>query len=1535
MPFMTHLFLIFWKNVYMIQIRRHYFMTMIEIIVPVIMGYMFSYGGLIGHSHKNATEAIYGTTSALAHGAHGILHTDEVDTWDGDELSSDAVLQFLNKTVPFRWALAPKKGKAKPKKKKKHELTHEQMKRKEAYTESVAKNPVRHTLGCLPTVVGFLFMLPVFTKRLCEELTSGAKELMSINGLSESAYWLGNLMGAFFEMFLVQTPLITLFRYDPISGATGLWTKSETTVLVVFFTIYSAAASCFAIIIAIVSPRPNIAAILTFIVMVMTLILPITILAVSGATLLDRKEPPNPYNLIYQAVCLLPNVGFAYGITLICESEELGEGITWKNFASHRTFHQLSLRKISIALLTSCSVSLALAWYLKNVWPFGYSFPKPWWFLVMTFGPVICRTDILKGITFKIFQGHITSLLGRNGAGKSTLLRTIVGSVKPDSGTCFVNGMDVRKQKKAVRQAVGYCPQHFALYREMTVEENLWLFGRIRGMSDTQTADSLQLIVMSFQMLEYKETLVKRLNTGQKRKLQLGISLIGEPQMLLLDEPTVGCDTEARNALWHAILKNRAQRGILLATNSIEEADILGDRSAIISTGSVRCCGSSIFLRRKYGIGYRLHMTTTEMPNVKHIVGFLKTVVESAEVFLERRGFLVFSLGNPEHVKLVKLMQAIETNKRNLGIFTMGLAATSLEDVLLKVDEENVGMETDESSDPESSGINAETAITKTKDTTQMNTGKDEEPYKRDFVPVTGFRLWRLQFWALMCKKMSYCKRSYLAIPLLVTTIFVTALIRTLSYYLFHFDLAKYVQLHKQAISPTATEIALLQKEPAFKELYYMIREGPKAPLFKFDIQKVSDSVVDPVFTVVLIARIVDSLTIPLLLSLLAAAYVFLPTEETFTKAKAIQLMTGITASRYWFMSFFIDMASYTIACIIALLPLFIIDPWGLTKKANIILSTYLGLFCFFGVAFIPTCYVTSFFVETSAVAYFGLIVESFITGTVTSIVLFLFDNSVVLALKEKSRFHRVLGKLELPLRVVPNFAVNRGVGNVNKRLLGQLVCCNLPIDLLVMLCNHESRQFGTTRFTPNETEYWDRMVEGCPGSCQIYDLLKTGQECVVSATQTDEERREFRIDLLIMFITGFGLLLACVFLDAKLQSRTKSSELLSREELRAKKLQMKHVDPTILEERERVEALVDAMTHGEEEGLLGLLVHKLGKTYREVSVIGQLSFTVQPGEIFGVLGLQQSGRSTVLAILAGDRELGRGNAYIEGWGIRRNPKQYLKRVGYCPEEDPLIFKLTGREMLALIARLRGLTHHVMHKEIHYILHQVGLMRHSKHLTVDYGSGARRKMSLAMSLVGDPALVILDECTSGVDPISRGRLFRAITRIQRSSGMAVLFTSHCMRECDQLCTRVGILSGGDFTRVGDTVALKQSATQGCTIIVKLTVAQSTQEGSIKEINRGIKREFPNSVIAEKREDQMRYRLKPNVDYPLIWSEVVSKLHKLQEEIKFEDFLVNDTSLGEVFIGFARERKMVDFGDNQIRYYEKDAPPGIATVPVPM
>ncbi|CAN7990757.1 unnamed protein product [Ixodes hexagonus] len=417
----------------------------------------------------------------------------------------------------------------------------------------------------------------------------------------------------------------------------------------------------------------------------------------------------------------------------------------------------------------------------------------------------------------------------------------------------------------------------------------------------------------------------------------------------------------------------------------------------------------------------------------------------------------------------------------------------------------------------------------------------------------------------------------------------------------------------------------------------------------------------------------------------------------------------------------------------------------------------------------------------------------------------------------------------------------------------------------------------------------------------------------------------DYNWDLIVMGITGMVLLLVTILFDARFASKTKSHELMSREELRKKRVLDHLQDRTVKEERERVEDLVQAMLHGEEDGLLGLIVNKLGKTYADTNIISQLSFTVQPGEIFGVLGLQQSGRSTVLGILAGDRELGRGNAYIEGWGIRRDPKQYLKRIGYCPEEDPLILKLTGREMLNLIGRMRGIPSKSLMPEVDYVLQQVGLFKHSRRLTMDYGSGSRRKLALAMSLVGDPAVVIMDECTSGVDPISRGMLFRAITRIQLTSGMAVLFTSHCMRECDQLCSRVGILTNGEFTRVGDTVALKQAATQGCTIIVKLTVEQSIQEGAIKDLNRAVKREFPNSVIGEKREDQMRYRLKPNAQYPLVWSEVIQKLHLLHEEIKFDDFLVNDVSLGEVFIGFARERKMVDFGEDEIRYFDKDSP----------
>ncbi|EEC08500.1 ABC transporter, putative [Ixodes scapularis] len=1113
MPFLAHLFLIFWKNVYMIQIRRHYLLTLLEIVVPVILAYIFGYGGLVAHSHRDFA-------TLLASGPKGLraaLHEHRIV-----------------------------KNKASPDDVKKR------------IRETVSKNPVRHTLGALPTVVGFLFMLPVFVKRLCDELTSGAKELMSINGLSESAFWMGSSVGAFFEMFLVQAPLIVLLRSNPLTGAVGLWPHSDVTVLVTFFTVYSAAATCFAIVIAIISPRPNIAGILTFVIMVMTLIPAIIMIVATGASLQDSERVFTTHDYVYRVILLIPNIGFTYGITLICESEELG-------------------------------------------------------------------------------------------------------SIRPSSGTAFVQGQDIRKKKSAVRKTVGYCPQHFSLYREMTVQENLWLFGRVRGMNNKDADEALALILMSLQMNDIRDKLVKRLTTGQRRKVQLGISLIGDPQMLLLDEPTVGCDTDSRNALWHSILKIRGQRGILLATNSIEEADILGDRVAIISAGVmllldeptvgcdtdsrnalwhsilkirgqrgillatnsieeadilgdrvaiisagvVRCCGSALFLRKKYGIGYRLHMTTTEMPNVKHLVSFVTGIVELARVFLERRGYIIFSLGNPEHTTLIQLLKQIEQNRRSLGVFTLGLAATSLEDVLLKY-----------------------------------------EPLW-DFVPVTGFALLSLQIRALLYKKLCYYKRSYLSIPMLLIFIFMLVVMRTIALGLLPWKGLKELDLAEIQAKVITTNIGQVMQQ----------RDNQSS--ITYSIETVEDTVTGPMYTTALTARIMDSLILPLLLSLLAAAYIAIPIEETVSKAKMLQLLTGISSTRYWLINFLVDFVTYNIACFAAFLPIYVGDPNNLHGREYTIISRYYFLFAFFGWSFIPTTYVISSSVETPTVAYFALIVESFITGTVTSIVLFLFAKDLVIKQAERGNYHKLITKLEFPMRMVPNFAVNRGFGAINRELISQLICCNFPLDLQVFLCRHSRGEHVHIIFSQNETEYWDRLAKSCPNICEHSERhIAQSDDCYFDRFLPPQVISDNNWDLVVMGITGLVLLAVTIFFDAKFPSKTKSHELMSREELRLKRAQVHLLDPTVIEERDRVEDLVQAMVHGEEDGLLGLLVHKLGKTYGDTNIINQLSFTVQPGEIFGVLGLQQSGRSTVLGILAGDRELGRGNAYIEGWGIRRNPKQ-------------------------------------------------------------------------------------------------------------------------------------------------------------------------------------------------------------------------------------------------------------------------------------
>jgi len=194
------------------------------------------------------------------------------------------------------------------------------------------------------------------------------------------------------------------------------------------------------------------------------------------------------------------------------------------------------------------------------------------------------KVEALRGLSFEVDKGEIFGIIGPDGAGKSTLFRILTTLLLADSGTALVDGNDVVKEYKDIRKKVGYMPGRFSLYQDLSVEENLKVFATI---FNTTIEENYHLIKDIYQQIEpFKTRRSGALSGGMKQKLALCCTLIHEPVVLFLDEPTTGVDPVSRKELW-AMLKKLKKEGvtILVSTPYMDEASLC-DRIALIQDGA-------------------------------------------------------------------------------------------------------------------------------------------------------------------------------------------------------------------------------------------------------------------------------------------------------------------------------------------------------------------------------------------------------------------------------------------------------------------------------------------------------------------------------------------------------------------------------------------------------------------------------------------------------------------------------------------------------------------------------------------------------------------------------------------------------------------------------------------------------------------------------------------------------------------------------------------------------------------------------------
>ena len=208
----------------------------------------------------------------------------------------------------------------------------------------------------------------------------------------------------------------------------------------------------------------------------------------------------------------------------------------------------------------------------------------------------------VDGVSFSINKGEIFGLLGPNGAGKTTTIRMLSTVLPADSGEIIIGGHPVKTEAEAVRSIIGVCPQELALYEELSAMDNMVFFGRMAGLGGKEAQEQAMKNLELMGLEDRAKGKVAKFSGGMKRRINLAIALMGNPELLFLDEPTVGIDPQSRNHIFENI-QGLQKKGltVLYTTHYMEEADRLCNRIAIMDGGKIIALDTSYNLKSQIG----------------------------------------------------------------------------------------------------------------------------------------------------------------------------------------------------------------------------------------------------------------------------------------------------------------------------------------------------------------------------------------------------------------------------------------------------------------------------------------------------------------------------------------------------------------------------------------------------------------------------------------------------------------------------------------------------------------------------------------------------------------------------------------------------------------------------------------------------------------------------------------------------------------------------------------------------------------------
>jgi len=1018
----------------------------------------------------------------------------------------------------------------------------------------------------------------------------------------------------------------------------------------------------------------------------------------------------------------------------------------------------------------------------------------------------------LNDVSFKAYQNEIFCILGHKGSGKTTLIKILTGLISPDKGLIMYEDIKLHKNKQEIREKMGVCNQENILFDLLSVEENINVFSDLKSVKD-----NTQEILTKIGLWKKKDTQVENLNGGEKRKLCIGIALLGNPRYIILDEPTSGLDPVSKRNVWKLLSSIKKNRFILMTTHYMDEADILSDRKLILSNGIVRCLGTSVYLKNHFEMMYHLNIKTADPNSAQHIIlnyvpdaVFDQTCLNRPQPQLQQEesiNELVYTWKLPiQSTPLFKdLFKALNSRDNHHIIRKYGIKSPSLEELYIKLTENESTEEREINKNGEVESPNQGNGTLLSRNRRSYSKLPDPSPRHKMGSFKKLLRLIQIRF-KIYSRNFMFILNSILVPTLLAVILFIVLkfvsnkdLIQfkknEISYSLYPSERWNFDT--KESNLPNDIYTKFISEENIEYDNVWSFNNYTFSPLknrsFFASVTGVND--LEKNFTFFVYYNETKLHSVPVVINL---------DSNLLLNYKGINSKISVKSHPFPYYNILDgQMIINGIGMSIGMILVVSIIKYGalVVKERKELIVKQLRLngvsnkiywfsvlftdfiFCIvmgiliFGVAvlckYAPFLnkYVISILAVTLVICTIGTLLFQYCLS-------FLFDNATTA--------YSYFPTINIILVMISYF-VNSilSISNVDKGLLAVYSKSSIIIEAILTLIYPPYGIIAVINFVS-----WVKTLNNID-----QNQYKLTLENYISFDHG------IPIILIAATIAIFIYMFILIKLDkkynhTKFKYRGISSNIITSNE---KLLSSQEQDDVYNE-------YILVKTRASNLPISTINLHKSFKNKSKEKLEGQyktvldnITFHVDPKECFGLLGPNGVGKSTTLNILTKSLNPDYGNVCYEGFSLKELAQLQL---GYCNQEDILWNDLTLREHLEFYLELRGYPKRELKDVASKYISYCDLEKHQNKKVKYLSSGTKRKLSLLIAICGYPKYIILDEPTSGMDPCTRRFVWNIIRDIKNRHQSAILMTTHSMEEAETLCDRLTILINGRLQCIG-------------------------------------------------------------------------------------------------------------------------------------